>query len=79
MLRIKEEIKALTLDRKKVLVNQTLNEDAKSLKTVFLNDRIQQLEKIRFAKARDIVATISHIYSETVTKQAKPRDIIADL
>ncbi|KAG6871506.1 hypothetical protein C0992_010826, partial [Termitomyces sp. T32_za158] len=84
--KIQRELSALRTDRSKTLNDVSLSEDARRKEAAIIDERIQNLEKLRFAKARDTVATSFYVHGETISKQwinmnkeHTPRDLIAGL
>lgn len=81
-----KEIATLKKDREKVFNNPILNEDIKCKKAAIINEKMKNLEIIRFARLRDTIALNFHIFKETMSKSWinmnkdwAPRDLIAAL
>lgn len=66
--KILRDINALKSNRKEILNNTQLGEDLRREEAAILDERIKNLEMLRFARARDTVATSFFLYGETVTK-----------
>lgn len=58
----------LSKDRKKVLNNESLDNNFKWEEEALYDERIKNLEMIRFARARDMIATSYFLNREVLTK-----------
>lgn len=84
--KIVKELGMLRKNRTKILNNTHLTEDVQCKEAALIDERIQNLEALCFARARDTVAASFYIYGETIPKpwinlneERIPRDFIAAL
>lgn len=83
---ILKTINALKVNRSKSLNNADLDKDSRRENAAILDEKIKDLEMLRFAQARDTVATNIYLMSETImkpwinlNKEQKIRDVIVTL